>query len=124
LHQFLPDDSAQVCIDTARARWLPGSGTLSVMPLHEVAGERVALMKWAAGERAQSFSHSGGVEIFVLSGELKDEQGSYPRGTGLRNPPMTEFRPFVEQETVIWIKTGHLSKSETSPPASLHSRSA
>src|SRR4029453_11899601 len=36
LHQFLPDDSAQVCIDTSQARWLPESGTLSVMPLHEV----------------------------------------------------------------------------------------
>ena len=55
LHQFLPNDSAQVCIDTSQTRWLPGSGTLSVMPLHEFAGERVALMKWAAGERAQSF---------------------------------------------------------------------
>ena len=124
LHQFLPNDSAQVCIDTSQTRWLPGSGTLSVMPLHEFAGERVALMKWAAGESAQSFSHSGGVEIFVLSGELKDEQGSYPRGTWLRNPPMTEFHPFVEQETVVWIKTGHLSTLEASAPASLHSRSA
>ena len=124
LHQFLPDDSAQVCIDTSRARWLPESGTLWVMPLHEVAGERVALVKWAAGECSQSFRLTGGVEIFVLSGELKDEQGSYPRGTWLRNPPMKQYRPFVEQETIIWIKTGHLSTVETFAPVPLHARSA
>jgi anti-sigma factor ChrR (cupin superfamily) len=114
LHQFLPNDSAQVCIDTSRARWLPGQGALSVMPLHDVAGEHVALMKWPAGERSQSLRHAGGVELFVLSGELKDEQGSYPNGTWLRNPPMKEYHPFVEQETVIWIKTGHLSTFEPS----------
>jgi anti-sigma factor ChrR (cupin superfamily) len=109
LHQFLPDDSAQVCIDTSRACWLPGQGSLSVMPLHQVAGEHVALMKCAPGERPQRFRHPGGAELFVLSGELKDERGSCPQGTWVRNPPMMEYQPFVERETVVWIKTGHLS---------------
>src|SRR2546422_712023 len=35
LHQFLPDDTAQVCIDTSRGCWLPGQGNLKIMPLHE-----------------------------------------------------------------------------------------
>ena len=109
LHQFLPDDTAQVCIDTARTRWLPGQGNLKVMPLHEFAGEHVALVKWPAGERFQPHRHLGGEEIFVLAGELKDEHGSYPRGTWLRSPDGSEHRPYVEQETVIWVKTGHLS---------------
>jgi len=109
LHQFLPDDRAQVSIDTSRARWLPRRGNVKVIPLHEFAGERVALAKWPAGERSQSHAHSGGAEIFVLSGELKDEHGTYPRGTWLRSPPMSEHCPYVDQETFIWVKTGHLS---------------
>ena len=109
LHQFLPNDLAQVCIDTSRACWQPGRGNLKVMPLHEFAGERVALLKWPAGEHSQPHAHAGGAEIFVLSGELKDERGTYPRGTWLRSPPMSEHCPYVDQETVIWLKTGHLS---------------
>ena len=108
LHQFLPDDSAQVCIDTPRARWLPGQGNRKLMPLHEFAGEHVALEKWPAGERSQPHRHPGGEEIFVLSGEWKDEHGIYPGGTWLRSPDISEHCPYVEQETVIWVKTGHL----------------
>jgi anti-sigma factor ChrR (cupin superfamily) len=108
LHQFLPHDLAQVCIDTRRACWLAGDGNLKVMPLHEFAGEHVALVKWPAGEKSQPHRHLGGEEIFVLSGEFRDEHGTYPRGTWLRSPHMSEHSPFVEQETVVWVKTGHL----------------
>ena len=108
LHQFQPDDSAQVCIDTACSAWLPGQGGLQVMPLHDHAGEHVALVKWPAGERFQRHRHPGGEEIFILSGELRDEHGIYPAGTWLRNPHMSEHFPNVEQDTVIWVKVGHL----------------
>jgi anti-sigma factor ChrR (cupin superfamily) len=114
LHQFLPNDSSQVCIDTSQARWLPGSGNLKVLPLHEFAGEHVALVRWPAGERSRPHRHPGGVEIFVLSGELTDEHGTYPRGTWLRRPHMSEHSPYVEQDTVTWVKTGHLSVVELS----------
>ena len=108
LHQFLPEDLTQVCIDTSRERWIPGEGDLEVMPLHEFADERVALEKWPSGARARRRRHVGGEEVFVLSGELKDERGAYPRGTWLRIPHMSEHRPYAERETVIWVKTGHL----------------
>ena len=47
-------------------------------------------------------------EILVLSGEFKDEHGSYPQGTWLRSPHMSLHNPYVEVETIIWVKTGHL----------------
>jgi anti-sigma factor ChrR (cupin superfamily) len=109
LHQFLSNDLAQVSIDTYRARWRSEGGNLKSIPLHEFAGERVALVKWPAGGHSQFHAHSGGAEIFVLSGELKDEYGTYPHGTWLRIPPMSEHCPYADQETVIWVKTGHLS---------------
>jgi len=31
--------------------------------------------------------HSGGKEIYVMRGEIRDEDGSYPAGTWLRRPP-------------------------------------
>jgi len=108
LHQFLPGDTAQVRIDTARSIWLPGQGKLQVMPLHEFEGEHVALEKWPAGEHFQLHRHVGGEEILVLSGELKDEHGSYPAGSWLRSPHMSQHTPYVDKDTIIWVKVGHL----------------
>ncbi len=109
LHQFAPGDRASVRIDTATADWLPGQGGLQVMPLHDFEGEHVALVKWPAGERFAAHRHWGGEEIFVLSGEFIDEHGRYPAGTWLRNPHLSAHHPFVEVDTVIWVKVGHLA---------------
>ncbi|ELY1986137.1 cupin domain-containing protein [Vibrio harveyi] len=108
LNQFDPSDLETVRIHTHQADWLPGIGGLQVMPLHDFEHEHVALVKWPKGERFQPHRHFGGEEIFVLSGEFRDEFGEYPTHTWLRSPHMSEHFPFVEQETVIWVKTGHL----------------
>lgn len=108
LHQFQESDLAHVCINTANSPWLQGQGGLVVMPLHEHHGEHVALVKWPKGEIFKPHKHFGGEEIFVLSGEFKDEHGSYPAGTWIRSPHLSQHHPFVEQETIIWVKTGHL----------------
>jgi anti-sigma factor ChrR (cupin superfamily) len=108
LDQFDPADTASVRIDTRNTAWLSGQGRLQVMPLHDYQGEHVALVKWPAGERFQPHSHFGGEEILVLSGEFRDEFGSYPAGTWMRSPHMSRHYPFVDCETVIWVKVGHL----------------
>ena len=108
LNQFNPADNTEVRIDTFNTLWTPGIGGLEVMPLHEFQHEHVALVKWPAGEKFQPHSHFGGEEIFVLSGEFRDEHGVYPKHTWIRSPHMSRHFPFVEQETVIWVKTGHL----------------
>ncbi|WP_166268013.1 cupin domain-containing protein [Marinobacter caseinilyticus] len=108
LHQFSPRDLTSVRIDTTRTHWLQGQGGLQVMPLHEFEHEHVALVKWPAGERFQPHRHFGGEEILVLSGTFRDELGHYPSGTWIRSPHLSQHHPFVEEETVIWVKTGHL----------------
>ncbi len=108
LDQFVSGDARQFHIDTTTQSWLPGIGGLEVMPLHEFEHEHTALVKWPAGEQFQPHRHFGGEEIFVLSGTFRDEYGAYPAGTWLRSPRMSQHLPFVEEETVIWVKTGHL----------------
>jgi anti-sigma factor ChrR (cupin superfamily) len=108
LHQFQALDSAQVCIDSNVATWRPGQGRLKVLPLHQFEAESVALVRWPAGESFHRHVHPGGEEIFVISGELIDEQGRYPAGTWMRSPHMSEHTPRVEQETLLWVKVGHL----------------
>lgn len=108
LDQFSEGDTKQIHLNTKNTEWLPGHGNLQVMPLHEYQHEHIALVKWPAGEVFQAHKHFGGEEIFVLSGELKDEHGSYPAGSWLRSPHMSEHTPYVEEDTLIWVKTGHL----------------
>jgi len=108
LNQFHENDLQQVRINTNEREWLPGIGGLQVMPLHEFEHQHVALVKWPANERFQPHKHFGGEEILVLSGEFQDEHGIYPANTWIRSPHMSEHFPFVNQETIILVKTGHL----------------
>lgn len=108
LNQFPCGDRSRVCINTSNATWVSGHGNLRVLPLHEYEGQSVALVKWPAMEHFQLHSHFGGEEIYVISGELIDEHGRYPAGTWLRNPHMSKHNPFVEVETLIFVKVGHL----------------
>ena len=108
LHQFQHGDTRHVVVDTHASPFRPGSGNLQVLSLHDYGTEHVALVRWPAGERFVRHRHVGGEEIFVLSGELIDEQGRYPAGTWIRSPHLSEHHPHAEEDTLIWVKVGHL----------------
>lgn len=108
LNQFNEQDLQSVRINTASSDWFQGMGGLQVMPLYEFEHEHVALVKWPANERFQPHKHFGGEEVLVLSGEFQDEHGRYPENSWIRSPHMSEHFPFVTQETIILVKTGHL----------------
>lgn len=108
LNQFQAQDSTPVIINTNETPWLQGQGGLTVMPLYEFQGHSTALVRWPAGERFAPHKHWGGEEILVLKGEFKDEHGNYPKGSWIRSPHLSEHFPFVDEETVILVKVGHL----------------
>ena len=108
LHQFQETDTDPIVIDTHSTPWQPGQGRLQVMPLHQHRGEQVALVKWPAGEMFQPHTHVGGEEIYVISGEFADEHGRYPAGSWLRSPHLSRHTPWVDVDTIIWVKVGHL----------------
>lgn len=108
LNQFSMHDTELVRINTLEREWLPGQGGLQVMPLHQFENEHSALVKWPAGEKFKPHRHFGGEEIFVLSGTFCDEHGEYPAHTWIRSPHMSQHHPYVKEETVIFVKTGHL----------------
>jgi anti-sigma factor ChrR (cupin superfamily) len=51
---------------------------------------------------------AGGEEIFVLSGELRDEQGIYGPGTWIRNPAGHRRSLGSRVGVTYWAKRGHL----------------
>ncbi len=110
LHQFAQDDLQAKVIDTRRESWSPGRVPgIEVMCLHEYEGEQVALIKWAPLTRYPQHSHRGGEEVLVLEGAFFDDSGSYPAGTWVRNPHMSEHAPITKEDgALIYVKTGHL----------------
>lgn len=108
LHQFQTGDTGQVRIDTNNTPWLAGHGGLKVMPLHSFEGESTALVFWPAGEKFNLHAHVGGEEIYVIEGEFIDEHGRYPAGSWIRSPHMSKHHPYVERDTLILVKVGHL----------------
>jgi len=106
LHQFLPRDNQHICTETAQHRW-SAKTDCEILPLHDFETESVCLIHWSDGAPDQLPEHPGGEEIFVISGELQDDEGRYPQGTWIRNPTRSR-NPRVDQETLLWMKTGHL----------------
>jgi anti-sigma factor ChrR (cupin superfamily) len=110
-HPFCAAEAERVVIDTRAARWhqgmVPG---LTVLPLHEHGPEHVALVRWAPSTRFRRHQHWGGEEILVLEGVFEDEHGSYPEGSWLRSPHLSEHNPFTGPSgALIYVKTGHLA---------------
>jgi anti-sigma factor ChrR (cupin superfamily) len=88
---------------------MPG---LTVLPLHEHDPEHVALVRWAPSTRFRRHRHWGGEEILVLDGVFEDEHGTYPKGSWLRSPHLSEHDPFTGLDgALIYVKTGHLAAS-------------
>lgn len=98
------DTDSSVMIHTPTTAWLSGQGNLQVIPLHD----QTALVKWPKNERFLPHKHWGGEEILVLRGVFMDEHGKYPKGCWIRSPHLSHHYPYVEEETVILVKTGHL----------------
>ncbi len=106
---FDAEDAAAVRLDTASMTWRPGLVPgLSVLPLHEHAGEHTALVRWQPETFFQNHAHFGGEEILVLDGVFEDEFGRYPAGSWLRSPHLSRHQPFSREGCTIFVKVGHL----------------
>lgn len=107
-NQFDEDDNGRLIVNSNSTDWLPGDGLTEVMPLYDFGNEFTALQKWPAGTKLGPHRHFGGEEMYVVSGCLCDEYGQFSAGSWLRYPHNSEHFPYVEVDTVFWIKTGHL----------------
>ena len=71
-------------------------------------GDEVAratsIVRYAPGSRFSPHTHGGGEEFIVLEGVFQDEQGDYPAGSYLRNPPTSSHTPRSEPGCVIFVK--------------------
>lgn len=102
------DFSKRLVIETHSQPWLasPAKGVWR-KPLEresKESGHTTSVVKYEAGSQFSTHRHPLGEEIFVLEGVFSDENGNYPAGTYLRNPPNSAHAPFSKKGCVLWVK--------------------
>lgn len=112
LGQFDDDDTSAKHIDTNNELWRQGLVEgLTVLPLHSHNSENCALVKWQPNTQFSRHEHEGGEEIFVLAGTFYDDYGSYPKGSWIRSPHLSQHTPYTQKDgALIYVKTGHLKR--------------
>lgn len=108
LHQFDLADRTQVQINSAVAKWAATEEGSKRLPLHADDRETVVMESWAPGT-LHEIDASGGLEIFVIGGDLTEGEDHLGRWDWLRLPVGARFEARTGDEGArVWIKTGHL----------------
>ncbi|MFT4732840.1 MAG: anti-sigma factor ChrR (cupin superfamily) [Gammaproteobacteria bacterium] len=63
-----------------------------------------SIVRYAPQSHFSPHTHSGGEEFVVLDGVFQDENGDYPIGSYVRNPPQSEHKPGSQKGCVIFVK--------------------
>jgi hypothetical protein len=69
----------------------------------EVA-QATTIVRYAPGSHFSAHTHTGGEEFLVLDGVFQDENGDYPAGTYIRNPPESRHTPSSALGCTIFVK--------------------
>jgi anti-sigma factor ChrR (cupin superfamily) len=111
LRQMALSETTRLVVDSTTAKWHPAEQAgLTILPLFQASGamENVALERLEAGAVHSEMDCPGGEEIFILSGDLRDQNGTYGAGTWIRNPAGVRHSLGSASGATYWVKRGHL----------------
>lgn len=114
---FNLDWTQRLAIETFAMEWQPspspGVERIRLEREFQESGRATSLVRYAPNTFFKEHTHSGGEEIFVLSGEFRDENGVYPAGSYLRNPPGSKHSPGSVEGCTLFVKLGHFDPADT-----------
>jgi len=109
LHQFDPSDTRQFHVDiNAEPYRATGIEGVTELPLHRAVNESVRILRLEPGAELNEGPRAGGEEIFVIEGDIEDDDGIYPKGSWIRTPDGARHNIRSRSGAQVWIKTGHL----------------
>ncbi len=76
------------------------------------AAKATTIVRYQPGSKFESHTHEFGEEMLVLEGAFSDENGDYPAGTYMMNPPGSSHAPRSNDGCVIFVKLGHLGTDQ------------
>ncbi len=111
------DFSKNVCIRPEQQNWVesPADGVSRVHLEREAeeSGHTSSFVKFKAGSFFPKHSHPMGEEIYVIEGIFSDENGDYPAGTYIRNPPNSFHSPFTKTGCTLFVKLEQFDSHDT-----------
>jgi len=114
LHQMPKAQQTTIVVDTNDIAFWQKTNNAGIehCPLFSdtKSGETVEMITFQVGASLDTENVRNGEEIFVLEGQLEDQQGVYPQGTWIRNPDGLEHQLMSATGAKIWRKTGHLTQ--------------
>lgn len=110
------DFNKVACLRPDAQEWVksPADG-VSRIPLEREAaesGHTTSFVKFEAGSYFPAHAHPQGEEIYVLDGVFSDEDGDYPAGTYIRNPPGSQHKPFTKDGCTLFVKLDQFQKGD------------
>ena len=111
------DFSKVACVRPDDQQWLksPADG-VSRFPLEreaEESGHTTSFVKFEANSFFPAHQHPQGEELYVLEGVFSDENGDYPAGTYIRNPPGSSHRPFTKEGCTLFVKLDQFQSDDS-----------
>ena len=109
--------SKHVCYRPGDGSWIksPADG-VSRIPLEREAlesGHTTSFVKFEPNSFFPQHQHPLGEEIYVLDGVFSDENGDYPAGSYLRNPPGSQHKPFTKEGCTLFVKLDQFQRDDS-----------
>lgn len=111
------DLSQPACTRTDEKSWVksPADGVSRIHLEREAeeSGHTTSFVRFESGSSFPPHEHPLGEEIYVLDGVFSDENGDYPAGTYLRNPPGSYHKPFTKEGCTLFVKLEQFQADDT-----------
>ena len=102
------DMNQRAVVHAAQQAWvaspMPGVDRRMLHRVGEEVAQATSIVRYAPGSHFSAHTHSGGEEFVVLEGVFQDEQGDYPAGSYIRNPPQSRHIPGSHLGCTIFVK--------------------
>ena len=110
------DFSQRVVVHAARLSWVPSPMAGVERRMLDRIGDEVAratsIVRYASASHFSPHMHGGGEEFLVLEGVFQDENGDFPTGCYVRNPPTSRHTPGSAQGCVLFVKLWQFNPSD------------
>lgn len=83
---------------------IPGVRRRMLDRLGEEVARATSIVRFDPGSAFSPHAHDGGEEYLVLEGTFQDEDGDFPTGFYVRNPPTSSHRPAARDGATILVK--------------------
>ncbi|MCR9087179.1 MAG: cupin domain-containing protein [Rhodobacteraceae bacterium] len=102
------DFSTRAIVKFDQSDWVPSPMPGVERKMLDRIGEEVArattIVRFAPGSAFSAHTHDGGEEYLVLDGTFQDEDGDFPVGAYVRNPPTSSHTPAAQDGATILVK--------------------